>query len=63
MPWIPHVFTVCPASAARWSWNGKELTEEGTHRSKRGAKNEAARNLLRQLATSEAERLVGWFWV
>eukprot|EP00913_Durusdinium_trenchii_P026142 g24524.t1 len=41
----------------KWSWNGKELTEEGTHRSKRGAKNEAARNLLRQLATSEAELL------
>ena len=38
----------------RWSWNGKEVVEEGKHRSKRGAKNEAARSLLTHLAGDEA---------
>ncbi|CAE8689891.1 unnamed protein product [Polarella glacialis] len=38
-----------------WSWNGKELAHTGSHRSKRGAKNEAARFLLQQLAAQEAE--------
>jgi len=41
----------------KWSWNGKELVEEGKHRSKRGAKNEAARSLLTHLAGDEAEML------
>ncbi|CAE8689887.1 unnamed protein product, partial [Polarella glacialis] len=37
-----------------WNWNGKELAHTGSHRSKRGAKNEAARFLLQQLAAQEA---------
>ncbi|CAL1167588.1 unnamed protein product [Cladocopium goreaui] len=41
----------------KWSWNGKEVVEEGKHRSKRGAKNEAARSLLTHLAGDEAEML------
>jgi len=41
----------------RWSWKGKELVQEGKHRSKRGAKNEAARSMLKQLAADEAEFL------
>eukprot|EP00435_Cladocopium_sp_Y103_P062192 s444_g23.t2 len=41
----------------KWSWNGKEVVEEGKHRSKRGAKNEAARSVLKQVAADEAERL------
>eukprot|EP00931_Biecheleriopsis_adriatica_P046667 TRINITY_DN2681_c0_g1_i2.p1 TRINITY_DN2681_c0_g1~~TRINITY_DN2681_c0_g1_i2.p1 ORF type:complete len:1206 (+),score=280.58 TRINITY_DN2681_c0_g1_i2:65-3682(+) len=39
----------------KWSWDGKEVTHQGTHRSKRGAKNEAARDLLKRLAAEEAQ--------
>eukprot|EP00930_Biecheleria_cincta_P040438 TRINITY_DN2770_c0_g1_i1.p1 TRINITY_DN2770_c0_g1~~TRINITY_DN2770_c0_g1_i1.p1 ORF type:complete len:1216 (+),score=190.45 TRINITY_DN2770_c0_g1_i1:71-3718(+) len=39
----------------RWSWDGKELVHEGSHRSKRGAKNEAARLLLKELASHDPE--------
>ncbi|CAJ1351069.1 unnamed protein product [Effrenium voratum] len=41
----------------RWSWDGKEFAIQGTHRTKRGAKNEAARQLLQHLAREEAELL------
>lgn len=46
----------------RWSWNGKEIIEEGKHRSKRGAKNEAARSVLKQLAADEVRRLPIGSW-
>ena len=38
----------------RWSWSGKEFACEGKHRSKRGAKNEAARQVLAFLIDAEA---------
>jgi len=39
----------------RWSWDGRELVQEGSHRSKRGAKNEAARLLLKELASQDPD--------
>ena len=49
------IFPLCVGwLVCRWSWKGKELVQEGKHRSKRGAKNEAARSMLKQLAADEA---------
>ncbi|CAE7940438.1 2E4.130, partial [Symbiodinium necroappetens] len=41
----------------KWTWQDKEYSCEGKHRSKRGAKNEAARQVLRFLIDEEASTL------
>ncbi|CAE7027914.1 unnamed protein product [Symbiodinium sp. CCMP2592] len=41
----------------KWTWQDKEYACEGKHRSKRGAKNEAARQVLRFLIEEEASTL------
>mmetsp|Transcript_48698 Transcript_48698/g.90283 ORF Transcript_48698/g.90283 Transcript_48698/m.90283 type:complete len:1219 (-) Transcript_48698:123-3779(-) len=38
-----------------WTWDGKEIVLEGSGGSKRSAKNEAARNVLRRLAQEESQ--------
>jgi hypothetical protein len=43
------------AHSSIWSWNGKELAMHGEGRSKRAAKNEAARQVLIQLINQESE--------
>ncbi|CAE7266609.1 NAM7 [Symbiodinium natans] len=43
--------------ALKWRWKDKEYACEGRHRSKRGAKNEAARQVLRYLIDEEASVL------
>jgi len=43
------------AHSITWSWNGKEIAIQGEGRSKRAAKNEAARHVLKQLISEEGD--------
>ena len=54
-----HSSFVSGLRVLRWTWQEKEYACEGKHRSKRGAKNEAARQVLRFLIEEEARARAG----